>query len=186
MMPELSEFDGICSSPNPADDPIQAALHIAYAHYRGAENVHMLLGAGYDVVPVYVYGAKLFDLLTFDSSSYAQGSKSRTYKVPGSKGEIISFSSKKPPKIKKLTCDCPVCSVAKVEDFCREGSEPGILISLHNLYDYLGYVQLLSSLLEEEESFFGWIRRKCPPSTYKALTSLRDYMESNDITRFSN
>jgi len=179
-------FDGICGSPKPPNDPMQVALHIAFAHSKGAKRAHILLGTGSAATPVNVYGSKLFDLFTFDSSSYATGSKLRKYELPYS-DEAIYFStlSGRKVKLERLPCDCPVCRLATPDDLAADGSVPGALISLHNLYNYLRKINLLSSLASDEEAYLDYVKRYYPASTVRAIEFLQRYRETDFHTAYS-
>lgn len=175
-------FDGICGSPKPPNDPMQVALHIAYAHSKGVKNMHILLGTGKGTTPVNVFGGKFFNLFTFDSSAYATGSKFREYQLPY-QNRSITFSTISDQKtgVKILPCDCPVCQLAVVDDLFAEGSTPGALISLHNLYNYIRQVNLLSSLSDDEEYYLQYVSECVSPVTAKAIRYLQDYRETQDF-----
>lgn len=183
---KISEFDydGCCTSIQPADDPMQVALSTAYTHHLGFKNAHVLVGTGQKVTPVNVFAAKLFDNFTFDSSSYAVGSKFRKYFIPNLLWrDTIGFATLggESTKIKTLPCDCPVCRIATVKDMFAEGSVSGALISLHNLYNYIKFVRMLTALSGDEEYYLKYVARYASSETARAIRCLQDYRESQDF-----
>jgi hypothetical protein len=172
------ETDGLCSSPQPAQQPLPTALHIGYAISKEIKNIHILLGSGINVTPVNVYGSKFFNLYTFDSSSYGQGTMTRDYWLPYNLNESINFGrNSKNTAIDALPCDCPVCQHTTADDMKAEGSEAGAIISLHNLYNYIRYVNFLTNLSQDEEFYFEYVKKHNPNNTYKALCFIRDCKE---------
>lgn len=176
-------FDGVCMSPKPPNDPMQVALHIAFAKSIGYKNIHILLGSGKSVTPIIVYGRRFFDLITFDSSSYAVGSIYKRYNLPTMKG-ALDFG-RKGDKIKEFPCECPICRNCKVVHVTTGGSTPGVLLSLHNLYIYLKFVEDLRILSEDDVVFTEIVRGNTPEKTWIALEFLK-YFEEEDFDKAYN
>ena len=173
------ETDGLCTSPQPAQQPLPTALHIGYALLKGIKNLHVLLGTGINVTPVNVYGSTLFDLYTFDSSSYGQGTMTRDYWLPNNLNESINLGRNGNLKYTNLPCDCPICQNVNADEMRADGSEPGALISLHNLYNYIRQVNFLKSLTQDPDYYFSYVKKHFPDNTYQALCFIRDCKEGN-------
>lgn len=174
------EFDGYCASLQPPSDPMQVALHTTFLHNYGIKKVHIFGGTGADVTPVIIYAAKLFDLFTFDSSSYAVGSKFRKYFLPNlTMRDSIHFATKSEgaTKIKNLPCDCPVCQISSVKHMFSDGSVPGALISLHNLYIYIRFLNMLTYLSDDDDAYLEYVTKYSTKETIRALNFIKDYTE---------
>jgi len=78
-------------------------------------------------------------------------------------GPSLSFGEKfkvKNPHIKTLPCMCPVCrSVKDINDLNTVDIYAGTLLSLHNMYQYILYNNILNSLVEHKEIFIEYIER---------------------------
>ena len=173
------DTDGLCSSPQPAQQPLPTALHIGYALSKDIKNLHILLGSGMNVTPVNIYGSQFFDTYTFDSSSYGQGTMTRDYWLPNNLNESINFGRSNDNKFIQLPCDCPVCQHTTATDMKAEGSEPGAIISLHNLYNYVRSINFLKALTQDEEFYFDYVKKHFPDNTYRALCFIRDCKEGD-------
>jgi hypothetical protein len=125
------EFSGLAFSPKPLTVE-SVAINLAFANHVGAKKVHIFLGTGADITPLTVYAKKFFDRLTFDSSSFSiSGARYRS---------------------------CPVCQLATIKDMNDEGSLPGGLIALHNLFVYLQYYYFLVNLSDDKETYFSFLQ----------------------------
>ncbi len=173
------ETDGLCSSPQPAQQPLPTALHIGYALSKGIKNLHILLGSGMNVTPVNVYGSQFFDTFTFDSSSYSQGTMTRDYWLPNNLNESINMGRSNTNHFINLPCDCPVCQHTTADDMKADGSEPGAIISLHNLYNYIRQINFLKALTQDQDFYFDYVKKHFPDNTYRAICFIRDCKEGD-------
>lgn len=174
-----TEFDGIAYSPKPPV-PMGIALQLAYGYNRGDKDVHMFTGTGLNTIPVVVFAKKFYNKLTFDSSSFSvQGARYRSYCNFFYLASGIDFGKGYTSTLKKLPCVCPVCLLATVDDLNKEGSLPGGLIALHNLYITLQYIYILSILADSYEDyikFLGVYARD--QETIKAVSFLQSVYEN--------
>jgi hypothetical protein len=60
-----------------------------------------------------------------------------------------------------------------------DGSEPGALISLHNLYNYIRQVDFLKALAQDPDFYFDYVQKHFPDETYKAICFIRDCKEKD-------
>ncbi len=174
-------FDGHAFGAN-QDDVRSVALVLGFAQTIEKERIHMFLITGEYTAPVIIYGKRFFNHLTFDSSSFSQtGARYRKYYYPGDISAGISFGNSYTAKLKSLPCTCPVCQLATVDDLNQEGSVPGGLIALHNLYQVLEYFYTLEQLSDSPDHFIDYLKlRGCPNKTLQAIEYLR-CIEENDF-----
>ncbi len=165
------KFDGWAIGIKPPFDPMLQALGFMYLWEKGefekdsCKWIHFFGTSGKHVVPTLVYAAHKLNKIqcTFDSSSYNIGSIYRTYYLPFDIGPHLSFGDKfkiKNPHIKKLPCQCPVCrTITSVDELNGGDIYAGTLISLHNLYQYKQYNDLLNSLVVHKELFLDYLNK---------------------------
>lgn len=173
---DLSHYDGLAVGPKPPNDPLQIALHGCYAKDKGIKIGHVLLGTGYNSVPIIVYLSKKLFPLTFDSSSYGKGARTMSYDIPSHRLDI-KFGKSFNQNLKNLPCDCPVCSNISIPDFQTGKSVSGALISLHNLYLYIKHIEFLNNIVEDEELYLRYITKYCTKKTVSAFNFINSYLE---------
>jgi hypothetical protein len=130
--------------------------------------------------------------VSYDSSSYNIGSIYRTYYLPFDFGPHLSFGEKYKthnPHIKKLPCDCPVCrTITSIEELNTGDIYAGTLISLHNLYQYKYFNDILNSLVVDKELFIDYITKiNISEKTLKSIEFIDFCMEKgleNGIEKF--
>jgi hypothetical protein len=163
-------FDGWAVGMKPPWSPMIQAMGCAFLHEMGefdkssCYGLHFFGTSGKHVVPTIVYFAsKLNDkVVTYDSSSYNIGSIYRTYYLPFDFGPHLSFGDKfkrTNPHVKRLPCDCPVCrSIDDINTLNGNQIYSGVLISLHNLYQYKIYNRVLNSIVHDKEKFIKYLK----------------------------
>lgn len=165
------KFDGWAVGMKPPYSPMIQALGFMYLWEKGEFDkdsckwIHFFGTSGKHVVPTIVYAASKLKKnipVTYDSSSYNIGSIFRTYYVPFDIGPHLSFGDKfnrENPHIKKLPCKCPVCVTIKdIQELNTTDIYAGTLISLHNMYQYGYYNDVLNSLVDSKEQFLEYLR----------------------------
>jgi len=151
-------FDGHAFGAN-QNDPKSIALVLGFAQTIEKERVHMFLVTGRYTAPIVIFGKRFFKFLTFDSSaSSITGARYRKYFYPNIIGRGIEFGKSYTSTLKALPCVCPVCQLATVEDLNAEGSLPGGLIALHNLYQYLSYFHTLDKLADSPDKYIDFLK----------------------------
>jgi len=175
------EFDGHAFGAN-QNDVRSVALVLGFAQTIEKERVHMFLITGAFTAPVVIYAKRFFKHLTFDSSSFSvTGARYRKYYYPNKISAGISFGKKYNASLKELPCTCPVCQLATVADLNAEGSVPGGLIALHNLYQVLQYFSILEKLADSPDNYIEYLRHTgCPHKTIEMIEYLR-CIEENDF-----
>lgn len=164
--------DGWAIGVKPPYDPLKQSLAFMFLHENGeiekdsCKGVHFFGTSGKNVVPALVYIASKFNnskkLFTYDSSSYNAGSIYRDYYLPYNLGNSICFGDKfytTNPHIKTLPCMCPVCTT--IDDIGLLNTKKifaGTLISLHNMYQYIQYNELLNSIVHDKELFINYLK----------------------------
>ena len=83
-----------------------------------------------------------------------------------------------------MPCTCPVCEAIgeQVTILNKDGSAPGALISLHNLYQYIPYIEILDRLKDNREAYLDCIRRTTSEDCFKACQFI-DYVVENGFEK---
>jgi hypothetical protein len=199
------KFDGWAVGMKPPFDPMIQVLGFMYLWEKGefdkdsCKNFHFFGTSGKHVVPAIVYIAHKMGgrniTVSYDSSSYNIGSIYRTYYLPFDIGPHISFGDKfltENPHLKELPCKCPVCLSIGDDIDILNGKDiyAGALISLHNLYQYWRYNDLLNALVVDKALFIDYLQKvNISPKTLKAIEFVDYAMEKglvNAVDKFKN
>ncbi len=185
------KFDGWAVGMKPPWDAMIQAMGFMYLYEKGefekdsTKWLHFFGTSGKHVVPTIVYAASKLNKrikVSYDSSSYNIGSIYRTYYLPFDIGPHLSFGDKFSlnKEIEKLPCMCPVCST--IDDLSILNGKSiyaGVLISLHNMYQYIHYNNVLNELVKiktkehEEEDEAG--------RTIKVRNHFKSYLKKINI-----
>jgi len=183
------KFDGWAIGMKPPFDPMIQALGFMFLYEKGefkkdtCKHIHFFGTSGKHVCPTLVYCAKQINQrCTYDSSSYNIGSIYRTYYLPFEIGPSLSFGEKYKeinPNIKQLPCMCPVCrSVKNINDLNTVDIYAGTLISLHNMYQYIYYNNMLNTLVDDKEKYLDYIKTiNISEKTLKSIEFIDDAMK---------
>lgn len=187
------KFDGYAIGMKPPFDPMLQAFGFMYLWEKGEydkstfKHLHFFGTSGKHVCPTIVYAAsKLKNItVTYDSSSYNIGSIYRTYYQPFDLGPHLSFGDKfvkENPHIKELPCMCPVCqSINDINDLNKTDIYAGTLISLHNMFQYIQYNNILNSLVPHKDKFLEYLHKiDISEKTYKSIEFI-DYAIDNGL-----
>jgi len=167
----FTSFDGWAVGVKPPFDPMLQAVGFMFLWEKGeiqkekCHGVHLFGTSGKHVAPTIVYMASKLQnkKITYDSSSYNIGSIYRTYYLPFDIGPHLSFGDKFKrinPHLKELPCNCPVCSTIDGVDILNgKDIYAGALISLHNMYQYHHYNEILNRLVGDKEMFLSYIKK---------------------------
>ena len=155
---DYNDWAGYSLSVKPQQDPYVLVDWLKFAIDNNLRNIHILGVSGRNTLAVLSYFSKYFDSVKFDSSSYSMGKRFRRYIFPyliphfiilTDRENIFNEEHKLIPDT--LPCDCPICrEIDDMKIFSTDSNmknEAGELISMHNLYQYVRYVQLLKNLL---------------------------------------
>lgn len=177
---KLDDFGGLSISCK-YSDPLVVARGSAFAiaHTPQNKRFHYLALSGYKTTMVYVYAMTYRpDIIsTMDSSSYgSQGNIRRVYWMDDMR-EVLEFGSTNTTNLKVLPCNCPVCMVVKNPELLRApGSLPGGVISLHNLYIYVNFLEKLKAYATNRDELKAYILKLCP-DLVEALSYIDVFME---------
>lgn len=175
------DVQGWSLSPKPSYDVFKIAQYGAFAIENLDTPLHFLAVSGINTMAITAYISKYYKkLITFDSSSYANGCMQKVYLVPFNMSVKLDFG-KNGHRVDSLPCSCPVCSVATPKDMWERGSISGALMNLHNLYWYITYSNTLQSLIKYDDLFMEFVKKLCTPKTLQAMEYLDYYMECKDI-----
>jgi queuine/archaeosine tRNA-ribosyltransferase len=154
------KFDGWAVGMKPPYDPMIQAMGFMYLWEKGefkkdsCKWLHFFGTSGKHVVPTIIYAASFLPdriKVSYDSSSYNIGSIFRTYYLPFDIGPHLSFGEKFSlnKDLTSLPCSCPVCSKIKnISELNTKDIYAGTLISLHNMYQYIDYNNILNNLVK--------------------------------------
>jgi len=189
------KFDGFALGIKPPYDPMLQAMGFLYLWEAGEfdkesfKHLHFFGTSGKHVCPTLVYAASKLKKIrvTYDSSSYNIGSIYRTYYLPFDIGPHLSFGEKfklKNPHLKSLPCQCPVCnSIVDIKELNTTDIYAGTLISLHNLYQYEYYNNILNKLVGDRELYIDYLKKiNISDKTLLSLDFI-DYGIKNGITK---
>lgn len=195
-------FDGWAVGLKPPFDPMLQAVGFMFLWEKGVfkdkknKGLHFFGTSGRNVVPTIVYAASKLQTqkVTYDSSSHNIGSIFRTYYLPFDIGPHLSFGDKyerKNPHIKKLPCSCPVCqSIGDISILNGKDIYAGTLISLHNMYQYIIYCNVLNNIVDDKELFLNYLDKiNISEKAKKSIEFIDFAMEKglkNAIQRYSN
>jgi len=159
---DISNFDGIgvgvARNVTNLKFTIKLIVTMIYKLKTFNKNMHLFGISGLNIIPLIAYlQTKVNFNITFDSSSYGCGAIRKEYWVDYGR-HTLEFSEKNMSSIKNLPCNCPVCSTCTVEDMKKSGSISGGLIYLHNLYQITSFIKQIYSLVNDNESFFKYIK----------------------------
>lgn len=140
------QFEGWAIGMKPPS-PFRMIFGAMFLYSKGVKkNVHFLGCSGIDFIPLLSYLSRYIENLTFDSSSFAIGSKYRSFLIYDLRMNIFLGEKAGDNIYNVLPCDCPVC--LKIKDVSKLYTTPvaGNILSLHNLYQMLRYVNMLNAL----------------------------------------
>jgi len=130
----------------------------AFEQFKG---IHFFGTSSLSTIPIIhwidrnIFKSKKF--ITYDSSSYSNTLGLRDYVIPGLRTQSINFG-KKWDGITILPCNCPICSKHDVNDFNSFDSSGQLLISLHNLNEYIRYDRICKSLIGNENELLKYVK----------------------------
>ena len=132
----------------------------AFTQFKG---IHFFGTSSLSTVPIIHYinqhifhNSKEF-LITYDSSSYSNTKGLRDYIIPGLRNQTLDFG-RKYDGVPSIPCDCPICQEHGIDDFNSFDSSGQLLISLHNLNEYLRYDKICSSLCYNKELLLKYVK----------------------------
>lgn len=164
---------GWTSSIKPTD-PFRVAFSLAHFFKKGVrENVHVFAASGFETIPLIIWATKYIDNITFDSSSWMAGNIYRAYCSPIdiTKKLVIGNSSK--GQYDKLPCDCPVCrNLKNTKKIYENNATAASLVSLHNLYWMLWYIERLKGMMQVESDFRGIVKMSFGTEVIQAMNYL--------------
>lgn len=180
------DFDAWSVKPHPSNDVFKIAQAGIFAMEHLDHPLHLLQVSGTNTMAMVIYLSKYYKHpITYDSSSYARGCIGREYTLPYNLGMSLSFGNQEGDnhRIDELPCMCPVCVKIKANELWQEGSLPGALIALHNLWWYIVYSKTLNTLVDDEELFKKFVSANCNEKTLTAMEFVDYYMETGDAEK---
>lgn len=151
-------FDGWAYGVKPSDNIYLQALGYMFLHENDAAhirtNFHMFGVSGIRNMLALSMLAHHFDSeITFDSSSYGLGTRIRRFCFPKDVRYGIEFGRDARHDLTSIPCDCPVCRHLDISDlYNQEHQAIGLLISLHNLYQYVDVNRLINILVSDDHA----------------------------------
>lgn len=154
------DFDGWAFSAkfNPAVYVMVLALG---HHYSPNKPFHILGHGGATMFCLAAYVAnKTNNRITTDSSTATRMSSGYQWYIPGTLKPFFVGGRTDWPDV---PCDCPVCSYHGPDDFFSGIYEAKSLLTLHNLYQILGYVKLVNAVKGDREALERIAPKEVPP-----------------------
>lgn len=184
-----TKFEGYATGIKPPGNSLLQALAIMFLYDKGVrERIHLLGIAGITVIPVIVWASQYIDKMSFDSTSYGYGSRTRAYVYPDRIRYYThlgkKYDTKKNP-LTKIECNCPICKDFDDPSYFYGGGStwPGMLLSLHNLWCVKKYVEELDYTLnveKDKEKFFALVNQhtgKAAEKTKHGINFIEDCMK---------
>lgn len=154
------KFSGWSLSPKPSHSIKQIAYHAANMIENGLTDkpIHILQVSGFESLAMAAWVSRYFKGdVTVDSSTFNIGRIYFTYISSFDFLDKWDLGKRGDVRLKQMPCDCPVCQKIDWKDFSYDNwelkSPPGILISLHNLYQIIKYTKFLNSIKDDEMIF---------------------------------
>jgi queuine/archaeosine tRNA-ribosyltransferase len=153
-------FDGWALSPKPSHDIREIAQHFVIIKEEKIEKpLHILQVTGFEGLAFVAFLTTLHDQdITVDSSTFSYGRRFFIYKCPYDPKMNYHIGQNKDNDLKELPCSCPVCdkiSMSEIQKEREQGTKslPGMLISLHNMYQTISFVKFLNSIKDDAKIF---------------------------------
>jgi queuine/archaeosine tRNA-ribosyltransferase len=187
---ELQKFDFLGNTGwsfgfHPSGDVFGQARMFAFLYSQGHRGyLHFLGVSGWNTMPLIVYASRFMEEIVFDSSSYAEGFKTKSYQLPADMGRgDISFGDRIQSwhEMETPPCVCPVCNHVRDSGvpFSTAMCDPvgsGHLISLHNLYMLVERTKKLHSLVADKERYHKYVHDNCSTESYMSLQYIDEVM----------
>jgi tRNA-guanine family transglycosylase len=138
--------------------------------------VHFFGLSGNKIMPYIMYLSKTFNLhITFDSSSYGAGAIRREFWKGNGDAKINVMKE----HFDTIPCDCPVCNKVKHwKEYQKDGSLAGGLISLHNLYQTIKFVETSQNkepiLNPKYKKFIDVMKEFGPDKAFQILDAIQE------------
>jgi tRNA-guanine family transglycosylase len=115
--------------------------------------------------------------VTFDSSSFNMGSRMRAYYLPMSVRNFVMFGRDNNRKMSNLPCNCPVCRNTTIQEmYSQDLWYTPILLSLHNLYQFVEVNKMINIVSKDYEVFEEFAKSVNEFKLYNMLDRiLKDY-----------
>jgi queuine/archaeosine tRNA-ribosyltransferase len=162
-------FDGWAFGTGHHNNVFVQALCMMFLYNKGEFDKKNFYGyhsfgkSGNALIPIIIYIANKLKLnfVSYDSSSFNSGSRYREYFMPFQFGANLTFGDKfiNNSNIDTLPCSCPVCKIVDSVAVMNNDSFAGLLISLHNLYQYIAYNKLLVSISKSKTHFEAYLNK---------------------------
>lgn len=178
------EMYGWASGQKPTE-AFRIAFKLAYFYHKGIrKNIHIFAASGSTSIPILVYAAKYMKNITYDSSSWAVGDMYRSFINPLDLSSKITIGEISKGRYTKMPCTCPVCKSIKNVDNMYDGKAiSSNMISLHNLWWMLWYVDMWKAQLEVEYDFRNTAKRLVGDSLVHCLDyfdlAIKDFDRAN-------
>lgn len=182
-------FDGIAISLDFRNEVMALIKSVEFIYSKGYNGrIHVLLLTGQTTIPYVIWLQKYFEYVTQDSSSYIlKGARFMEYSLfypkltirLGYKGDNLNLTS--------LPCDCPVCKFIEennlIDMLLRKKAYRlvALLISLHNLYQWLRIIKFWTSLINNREKYREAIKNNLGNQYVRYFDILNEVFESNEV-----
>lgn len=159
------DFEGYATGAKPATNILLQALCIMFLYNKGVrKNIHLLGISGITVIPLIVWASQYIDNISFDSTSYGYGARTRAYVYPEKIRYYTHFGRKYATKkhpMSKIYCNCPICKDFDTPEYFIKSdiTWPGMLLSLHNLWCVKQYVEELENAVGDKDKFFELVKQ---------------------------
>jgi len=173
-------FDGWALGIHPSTNVYLKLVAYLYLIERGEESVlnncHFFgVSAPANMISLSMLANKYDSALTFDSSSWAKGYQFMSYGFPLDIKKFVSLGEKSSDhSMIGMPCDCPVCSSMNIGDIYNYTPITSLLVSFHNLYQYLEVNRMIECFVDDMEVLPEYAKALGEKDLIQNVTSIFD------------
>lgn len=119
--------------------------------------------------------------ITFDSSTYATGTRFRDFYLPRNVRHAIRFGRKHNKTMSSIPCDCPVCKTINIIDLYSSDDTTCSLLSLHNLYQFIEVNRMINSMVTDDSVLYQYAVLQNEENTFNNINAMLIDYEKRSI-----
>lgn len=184
-------FDGWAYGVKPSNNVYLQTIAYLFLHEKGVINLntsfHMFGVSSIQNMLALSMTAKHFDSsITFDSSTYATGTRFRDFYLPRDVRHAIRFGRKHTKQMNGIPCDCPVCRTIRIKDLYSQDDTTCSLLSLHNLYQFIEVNQMINSMVNDDDALHQYAISQSEGKTFDIINAMLLDYEKHDVSHVYN
>ncbi|MFA5432863.1 MAG: hypothetical protein WC319_08335 [Candidatus Paceibacterota bacterium] len=176
------DFDGWAIGIKPSSNVFLQTLGYMVLHENNAKNllnnIHFFgMSSIQNMLALAMLSHHFNTKITFDSSTFNMGSRTRMYYLPMSARYFLLFGRNKQKLMKTLPCNCPYCRNTNIDFmYSQDNQLVPIIISLHNLYQFVEVNKTINALVDDYDALLKYARSLNETKTVITMQNfLNDY-----------